>query len=175
MVAPLSIHVTPAQRKHLEQLRETTVDRRVWARVTAILMSAAGTSAKQIATILAVTLQRVTNWRRRWTDHGPFSLKDAPRSGAPRKATPRYLRMMGEAIDRGPLAYRYVFTTWSVKRLAAHLHRKTKISLSHQHLRHLLHQSNFVCRRPKHTLKGKRDERQYRRGKKQLEGLKRGP
>ena len=175
MRTPLAIHVTPTQRKHLEQLRETTTDRRVWARVTAILMSAAETSAKQIATVLGVTQQSISNWRRRWIDHGPFSLKDAPRSGAPRKVTPRYLRLMAEAIDRGPLAYRYVFTTWSVKRLAAHLHRKTGVRLSHQHLRHVLHQSNFVCRRPKHSLKGKRDERQYRRGKKQLEGLKRGP
>ena len=173
MGTPLAVHVTPAQRKHLEQAKETA-DRRVWARVTAILMSAAGTSAKQIAMILGVTQQSISNWRRRWIDRGAFSLKDAPRCGAPRKVTPRYMRLMAEAIDRGPQAYGYVLSTWSVKRLAAHLHRKTRIHLSHQHLRHLLHQSDFVCRRPKHTLKGKRNERQYRKAKKQLEGLKRG-
>lgn len=175
MRTPLAVRVTPAQRGHLEQVRETTTDRRLWARVTAVLMSASGTAAKQIATILGVTQQTISNWRNRWIDRGPFNLKDAPRSGAPRRVTPRYLRLMEEAIDRDPQAYGYVFTTWSVRRLAAHLHRKTKIQLSHQHLRDLLHRSEFVCRRPKHTLKGKRNERQHRQAKKQLEGLKGGP
>jgi transposase len=174
MGTPLAVHVTAAHRKHLKQVREGTTDRRLWARVTAILMSAEGTPATQIATVLGVTPQSISNWRNRWIDHGAFSLKDAPRSGAPKKVTPRYMRLMAEAIDRGPQAYGYVLSTWSVKRLVAHLHRKTRIRLSHQHLRHLLHQSGFVCRRPKHTLKGKRNEWQYRKAKKQLEDLKRG-
>jgi transposase len=137
-------------------------------------MSALGTAAKEISAILGVSQQTISNWRNRWTDRGPFGLKDAPRPGGPRRVTPRYLRLMQEAVDRNPQAYGYIFTTWSVKRLATHLHRKTRLRLSAQHLRRLLHQSDFVCRRPKHTLKGRRNERQYRRVKNQLQGVKRG-
>ena len=174
MRTPLPVQVTPDQRRHLEEVRATTTDRRQWKRATVTLMSAAGTSATQLATMLGVTLQTISNWRRRWIERGPFGLKDAPRSGAPKKVTPRYLRLMEEAVQRGPQAYGYVFTTWSVKRLTAHLRRKTKIGMSPHHVRHLLHEAGFVCRRPRHTLKGKRDERQYRRAQKQLEALKRG-
>jgi transposase len=137
-------------------------------------MSAVGAPAKQIAEALHVTPQTVSNWRRRWIERGPFGLKDAPRPGGPLKVTPRYLRLMAEAVDRGPQAYGYIFTTWSVKRLVVHLQRRTKIRISHQRLRQLLHQHGFVCRRPKHTLKGKRNEREYRRVKQRLEALKKG-
>lgn len=174
MRPPLAVQVSLAQRRHLEQMRDQTSDRRLWGRITAILMSALGTPAKQIAEVLQVTQQTVSNWRRRWIERGVFGLKDAPRPGGPPKVTPRYLRLMAEAVDRDPQAYGYVFTTWSVKRLVSHLQRRTKIRISHQRLRQLLHLHGFVCRRPKHTLKGKRNEREYRQVKRRLEALKRG-
>lgn len=175
MRTPIPIRVTATQRKHLESLRDSTTDRRLWSRIVAILMSAAGTPAQQITSTLGVTAQSVSNWRNRWNRGGPFDLKDRPRSGGPRRVTAKYIELMEEAVDREPQAYGYVFTTWSVKRLTAHLKRKTRIQMSSQRVRQLLHERGFVCRRPKHTLKGKRDERHYQKVKKQLEVLKRGP
>jgi len=42
-------------------------------------------------------------------------------------------------------------------------------------MRRLLHQQGFSVHRPKHTLKGKRDEKAYQKAGKQLVRLKKKP
>ena len=59
-----------------------------------------------------------------------------------------------------------------VARLNAHLKRQTKISFSEDQLRRLLHQEGFSYQRPKHTMKGKRDEAAFAKAQKQLKTLK---
>jgi transposase len=66
----------------------------------------------------------------------------------------------------------YGFSTWSVARLAAHLATMTGIRFSDDQLGRLLHRQGFSIHRPKHTLKGKRDEAEYAKAKKQLARLK---
>src|SRR5262249_12714338 len=66
----------------------------------------------------------------------------------------------------------YGFATWSTGRLAAHLARATGTALSPAQVRRLLHQEGFSVHRPKHTLKGKRDEAAYQKAKARLRRLK---
>jgi len=77
-------------------------------------------------------------------------------------------------LSKGPLSYGYVFTTWSIARPNTHLHAVTGIKICNDWLRQLVHAEGFVYRRPKHTLKGKRNERAYRQAQKKLKRLKRG-
>jgi transposase len=60
-------------------------------------------------------------------------------------------------------------------RLAAHLAQVTGIRFSDDRLRVLLRQEGFSFHRPKHTLKGKRDEAAYEKAEKQLVRLKKKP
>lgn len=60
-----------------------------------------------------------------------------------------------------PQTLGYGFSVWSANRLAKHLEKTTKIPLSDDRLRAILAEEGFSFQRPKHTMKGKRDEAAY--------------
>jgi transposase len=146
----------------------------VGKRAVCLLLSADGASNQLIAQATGLAANTLTRIRHRWNERGLASLKDAPRSGRPPKVNRAYRQELKDALHRGPLAYGYVFTTWSMARLNTHLQRVTGVRICDDWLRQLAHAEGFVYRRPKHTLKGKRDECAYRRAQKKLERLKKG-
>lgn len=172
--APICIALSPQQRRALERCRATATSRRLWCRSTGILMSAAGANASEVATALSVNLSTVTAWRNRWAEGKLFRLSDAPRTGRPPRAGSRYHGLLKEAVVRGPRAYGYVFTVWSLARLAEHMARRTRVRLGRTRLLQLLRASGFVFRRPKHTLKSRQNRRKVAAGMRQLEALKKG-
>jgi transposase len=82
---------------------------------------------------------------------------------------------MKETVGTNPLTLGYGFSTWSAARLAAHLAKVTGIHFSNDQMRRLLHQEGYSVHRPKHTMKGKRDEVAYATATKQLRRLKKKP
>jgi transposase len=79
---------------------------------------------------------------------------------------------MSRSVQANPMTLGYGFSTWSAARLAEHLARVTGVRFGDDQIRRLLHQQGFSFHRPKHTLKGKRDEVAYEKAKKRLNGLK---
>jgi transposase len=146
----------------------------VGKRAVCLLLSADAAPNQLIAEATGLAPNTLTRIRHRWNEWGMASLQDAPRSGRPPKVTPAYRRALKEALRRGPLAYGYVFTNWSMARLNTHLQRVTGVRICNDWLRQLAHAEGFVYRRPKHTLKGKRNEHTYRRAQTKLERLKKG-
>ena len=102
------------------------------------------------------------------------SLKDAPGAGRKPRVTPAYRRELRGALRKGPVAYGYAFSVWSIPRLNAHLQVKTGLAFSDEWVRRLVKAEGFVYRRPKHTLKGKRDERAFGKARRGLDRLKKG-
>jgi len=96
-------------------------------------------------------------------------------TGRPSKATPEFLHTMKQTVLTNPMTLGYGFSTWSAARLAEHLAKVTRIRFSPDQLRRLLHHEGFSVHRPKHTMKGKRDEGAYAKAKKQLIRLKKTP
>jgi transposase len=139
-----------------------------------LLRSGDGEAAAVIARVTGLSPDAVSDIRRRWRERGLRSLRDRPRPGRPSRVTRRYRRELRRALRVGPLACGYVFTVWSIARLAAHLRRRTRIGLSADWLRRLVHAEGFVIGRPKHTLRGKRDRRAYREARRRLAQLKKG-
>jgi transposase len=174
MPAPIEIRLTASQRQALERQRAAAKSPRVWARITAILMLAAKVPATKVGALLSVCLGTITNWKRRWLQGGHFRFKDRAHTGRKSRANARYLRLLREAVERGPQAYGYIFTVWSVGRLAAHLAIKTKVRLGAHRVRQLLHQLDYVFGCPKHTLKSRQNRRKVRSAKKHLQALKKG-
>jgi transposase len=82
---------------------------------------------------------------------------------------------MKEIVRTNPLTLGYGFSTWSATRLAEHLAKVTGIHFSDDQLRRLLRQHGYSFHRPKHTLKGKRDEAAYEKAKAELAELKKTP
>ena len=93
-----------------------------------------------------------------------------------RRAGPAgYRAAVRSTLAQSPLALGYGFSVWSVARLNAHLAKTTGVSFSDDHLTRVLHAEGYSYQRPKHTLKGKRDEAAYRKAAGELGALKRTP
>jgi transposase len=99
-----------------------------------------------------------------------------PRTGARgrSRATPEYRAALRQVVQTPPQSLGYGFSVWSVARLNEHLKRQTKISFSDDRLRAILHEEGFSFQRPKHTMKGKRDEAAYEKARRELKRLKKG-
>jgi transposase len=171
----LEVRLGPWERRRLRQLRDHAASPRVAKRAMCLLRSAAGEPAATIARVTGLSRDAITDIRRRWRKRRLGSLSDSPRSGRPARASERYRRELREALRKGPLSFGYVFTVWSIARLAAHLQRRTGIRFSADWLRRLARAEGFVIARPRHTLKNKRKRGEYRRARRRLEQLKKGP
>ena len=174
MPAAVSIKVTASQVRRLRSIQRSASSRRIWSRATGLLMLTQGKRCREVAKVLGVCVDTVTDWKDRWVHGGLKSLEDKARSGRPPTVTPKYLKLLEEAVERGPQAYGYLFSVWSSGRLAAHLERKTAISLRGKRLRTYLSKLGFVYRRPKHTLKGRQNPKEVRAAEKHLYALKKG-
>lgn len=170
----VEVRLKPWQSRRLRQLRDQATSARVAKRATCLLLSAAGEPAKSIARVTGLSRDAITDIRRRWRQRGIRSLADRPRCGRPPRVTAEYRRELRRALHRNPLECGYIFTVWSIARLGTYLLKRTGIAISRNWLRQLVHAEGFVVGRPKHTLRGKRNERKYRRARRRLERLKRG-
>lgn len=170
----LTVRIEPWQKRQLRKLRDRSQSARLVKRAICVLRSAAGESARVIARVAGLSPDAVTDIRRRWQRQGLASLCDRRHPGRPPRVTAAYRRQLRAALRSGPLRFGYAFTVWSIARLRTHLARRTGITISTDWLRRLAHAQGFVVARPKHTLKGKRDERQYRKTAQRLTRLKKG-
>jgi transposase len=166
------MHLTDDQFDELDELRAATRSADVFRNCTIILLSSGGHSQESIARLLGCSPETVKRIRRLYRQAGVAGLHpDAP-PGRPSAATAAYRNALAQAVATDPRHFGYGFTTWSTARLAAHLTQRLGITLGRAQVRRLLHQEGFSIHRPKHTLKGKRDEAAYQKAKAQLRRLK---
>lgn len=166
------IKLTQEQWDELDQLRLSTPSADVYRNCLIILMSNSGQTIPSIAQTLGCGTDTVVRVRRLYRNGGIKALHPIKPPGRPSRATGEFLQQMRQAVQTNPMTLGYGFSTWSAARLAEHLARVTGIRFSDDQLRRLLHRHGFSIHRPKHTLKGKRDEAAYQKAKKQLIRLK---
>ena len=159
----------------LDQLRFATTDAALFRNATIILMSAVGRSKFAIAADLGCSPATVDHVRKRYREQGLTGLDNRTPPGRTSRATPAYRAALRQVVQTPPQSLGYGFSVWSVGRLAAHLAKQTGIAFSDDQLRRLLHQEGFSFQRPKHTMKGKRDEAAFVRAQAELEELKKKP
>lgn len=158
----------------LDRLRFSTSEADVFRNATVILMSAVGRSKTSIAEDLGCSPATVDNVRKRYRQRGVEGLRRRKPPGRTSRATPAYRKALRDAVQTPPSALGFGFSVWSAKRLGKYLEKKTRIALSEDQLRHILHEEGFSFQRPKHTMKGKRDEAAYEKARRQLKHLKKG-
>jgi transposase len=159
----------------LDELRFSSRDAKVFRNATIILLSASGNSKPQIAFELGCSLSTVDNVRKAFRQRGLEGLIPRTSPGRPSRATPKYRAALGAAVKTPPQTLGYGFSVWSLARLGQHLKRKTGILLSEDQLGRVLRAEGFSYQRPKHTMKGKRNESAYQRARRQLKALKKKP
>lgn len=164
--------LTDAQWGALDDLRFSTTDATVFRNATVILMTAVGRSKFAIAHDLGCSSSTVDHIRQHYRERGLDGLRPNKPTGRPSAATPEYRQALREVVETPPQTLSYGFSVWSVARLAQHLKKQTGIRFSDDQLRRILHQEGFSFQRPKHTMKGKRDEVAYQRAQRQLKTLK---
>jgi transposase len=156
----------------LDELRFSTRDAKVFRNATIVLLSSAGNSKPLIAHELGCSTATVDNVRRRYRRQGLEGLVPRTPPGRPSRATPAYRAALREAVQTPPQSLGYGFSVWSLARLAQHMKRKMGIALSEDQLGRVMRAERFSYQRPKHTMKGKRDEAAYERATRQLKRLK---
>ena len=166
------IRLTDAQFDELDNLRSGTRSADVFRNCTIILLSAGGHPVAGIADLLGCSPETVKRVRRQYRAGGVAALHPEPPPGRPSAATPDFRATLAQVVATDPRQFGYGFTTWSSARLAAHLGKVTGTAFSPDQVRRLLHQEGFSVHRPKHTLKGKRDEAAYQKAKARLRRLK---
>jgi transposase len=170
----LKVVLNAWQRHRLRKIRDRSSSPRVGKRTVCLLLSADGASSRAIQQATGLSVDAITDIRRRWQQRTWASLEDRPRCGRPCRVTVAYRRELRQTLNRGPPAYGYLFTVWSIPRLNAHLKARTGIGFCDESVRCLVRAEGYVFRRPKHTLKGKRDEKAFRKAQRQLRRLKKG-
>ena len=169
------IKLTDAQRDELDHHRMRAASADVFRNCLIILFSDSRDTIPSIARRLGCGTDTVNRVRRLYRKGGVQALYPIKPPGRPPRATAAYLRAMKRAVQANPLALGYGFSNWSVIRLAEHLTKLTGVRLGDDQLRRLLHREGFSVHRPKHTMKGKRDEAAYEKARTKLVRLKKTP
>lgn len=162
--------LSDTQRQDLEQLRSATKDARVYRNATIILQTADGQPEDALARALGCSGSTIDRVRKRYRAEGLEGLIPTQPPGRPSRATSEYCAALAQAIRTPPQDLGYGFSTWSVARLAQHLKKATGISLGVDQVRRLLRRARFSVQRPKHTMRGKRDEQEFARAQAELRG-----
>jgi transposase len=166
------IKLTDEQWDELDRLRFSVKSADVFRNCLIILKSDSRDTIASIAEDLGCSTDTVTRVRRLYRKGGVDALRPIKPPGRPSKATPQFISQMRQAVLVNPMTLGYGFSTWSVARLAGHLGKTTGIRFGEDQLTRLLHRHGFSFQRPKHTMKGKRDEAAYEKSKAELIILK---
>ena len=150
----------------MDQLYRTTPDARVRIRALMILLAAErGLVAGEIAAIVRQDEETVRRWFARYAAEGVGGLSDAPRSGAPPRATMGYReRLLGVARCR-PRALGLPFSLWTAARLADHLAELTGVRMSAASVGRLLREGGMRLSRPQHTITSPDPEYALKKGR----------
>jgi len=114
--------------------------------------------------------------RQRYRRSGPDGLIPGKPPGRVSQATAAYRAALRAAIETPPQDLGYGFSVWSLARLNAHLLKEMGIGFSDDQLGRIMKQEGFSFQRPKHTMKGNRDEAAFQKAGRKLRALKKsGP
>ena len=141
------------QLRELDRLYDTTRDVRVRTRAQMVLLAAEqGLVAAEIAPIVRQDEETVRRWFARYLAEGIEGLSDAPRSGAPPRATPAYRERLLALVRQRPRALSLPFSLWTAARLSDHLAGLTGVRMSAPSVCRLLRGGGMALSRPQHTI-----------------------
>lgn len=150
-------------------------DSRVSKRATIIHRLHLGDKHEDIARSHDVSVASVYNYYNNFKDEGVNRLEDRPRSGRPRKASPEYITLLEDTLERDPQELGFAFTVWTQKRLRTYLAAQTDISLSRARFHELMKELGYVYRRPKHDVAHQQNASLREQAVEALDELKKEP
>jgi transposase len=143
------------QQERVEQLRhltKTDPDPRVRRRAHGALLVEQGQPLAQVARFFGTAPHRVRAWQERFLTAGRAGLADQARGGRPPKLDEAARALLSEALDRGPQAYGFPVTVWTLDDLQTLLLREREVHVSRATLYRVVHTLGYRYRRPRHDL-----------------------
>ena len=153
---------TKEQRELLENTMKDDASFRARSRAHSLLLSAQGTTIKDIAKTYQVHRVTVSAWIKNWEHHGQASLHDKPRSGRPSILTPEEQDIALHYIKEQPCSLKGV-----VERVA----NKTEKRLSMSSMKRLAKRGRLRWKRVRKSLKSLRGPKAFAKAKGELEAL----
>jgi transposase len=171
-----TLRLSDTQWDDLDRLRFSAGNAKVFRNCLIVLMSdrGVGRSRQSIAKELGCSTGTVDTVRKRYRQQGIAGLTPRKSKGRPPRVTSEYRAALRKTVQTPPQRFGYGFSVWSVGRLGAHLKKATGLAFSNERVRRLLREEGFSFQRPKHTMKGKRDEAAYETAQRRLKRLKKG-
>ena len=164
--------LSPEQLRELDELYHATRDVRVRTRAQMVLLAAEqGLVAAEIAPIVRQDEETVRRWFARYLAEGVEGLSDAPRSGAPPRATPAYRERLLALARQRPRALGLPFSLWTAARLAdrlaelAELAELAGVRMSAPSVCRLLRGGGMALSRPQHTITSPDPEYALKKGR----------
>ncbi len=154
--------LTPEQRDFLENAMKHDPSCRARSRAHSLLLSAQGTTIKDIAKAYQVHRVTVSAWITHWEHHGAQSLHDKPRSGRPTILTPAEQDSALQFMKDAPC---------SLKGVAERLAATTAKRLSVSSLKRLAKKARLRWKRGRKSLKSLRDPDAFAQATRALEAL----
>src|SRR5947209_14876652 len=141
------------QRRRLRRQLAETRDARLFRKTLAVLEFDQGRSAADIARMLGVTRQTVSNWIEAYTqDHDPASLEDQPGRGRPPLLDEDHEHLLAALLAGSPQDLGYPHVNWTLPLLQEILEIATDLRLSQGTLRRALHRMDYLWKRPRYDL-----------------------
>ena len=154
--------LTQEQRQLLETTMKDDPSFRARSRAHGLLLSAHGTTIKDIAKTYQVHRVTVSAWIRNWEQHGAQSLPEKPRSGRPSVLRPEERAIALQYLKEEPQA---------LKRVVQRFADKTAKRLSLSSLKRLAKKARLRWKRGRKSLKSLRDPDAFAQAKRELEAL----
>lgn len=136
----------------LKKIMKNGDSHRTRTRAHSILLSSKKMSIDEISLILDSYRDSVSSWIDAWEERGTESLSDKPRSGAPCKLTENEIEVVKETIKEHP---------HSPKIILAKMSEKINKTVSISTLKRIVKKADMRWKRVKKSVKGKRDEKEY--------------
>ena len=144
----LGRHDVPKLGRALARVREV----RVYRRVQAVLLRAAGRGHDEVSRITGLGRWAVCRWVRAYVaSRRVGDLHDRPRSGRPKAAKRLTGARIAREYGRDPLRLGYMATEWTVPLLAEHLGAKYGCPVGRRTLRRRLRAMGLAWKRPRYV------------------------
>jgi transposase len=143
MSVPVNNFLTPEQVKKLQlELRESSLPH-VRERILIILLQNDGKTQQEIAKFLGCSPRTVAYWCMHGDPDNLESLHNKREQESYRKATPEYVKLLLETVEKEPEELGFEFGRWTGERLATYLAQQTGIELSGSQVLRILKRKKY--------------------------------
>ena len=157
MPLPVKNFLTSEQVSKLQKaLRESELPH-VRERILIILLQNDGKTQQEMAKFLGCSPRTVAYWCMHGDPDQLESLHNKREQESYRKATPEYIKLLLETVDKEPQELGYEFGRWTGERLATYLAEQTGVQLSGSQVRRILKQKKLSYIWAKYSLENKQD------------------